>query len=414
MANSLTMQQQDFWGSKKSYLFNPATESYESVSDLNIARWYPTLVGLADGRVLAVSGLNQYGQIVQGQSEIYTPSTRTWNEAPALQRVFPTYPALFLMPSGNLFYSGSNAGYGSATIGRTPGVWDLGNNSFKVVPGLRDPTDTETSGSVLLPPAQAQKYMIIGGGGVGESKEATARTGIADLNSPEPHFSTRTEPGPADALSRGGDHARQQGDHRGRVQASTAASTKATSSNATHTTPRRTSSLAWPTPPSGATTTPRRCCCPTGRIVTLGGNPLYGNKEDTSPGYFEQRIEIYSPPYLYHGKRPGITGGPQRGQARLDRELRDARASAIQTSSLIRPSATTHVTDFEQRSIALNAGPRDRAGGITVTIPRAAASCPLAGTCCSSPAPEAPPRRRAGCTSPRRPIRPPGSLSTRL
>src|ERR1700761_1779028 len=126
--------------------------------------------------------------MIQGQNEIYTPATRSWKIDPALTRVLPTYPALFLMPEGNLFYSGSNAGYGSTSVGRTPGIWNLSDNSFKVVPGLRDPTETETSGSVLLPPAQAQRYMVIGGGGVGNSPKSTARTDIADLSGPEPHF----------------------------------------------------------------------------------------------------------------------------------------------------------------------------------------------------------------------------------
>ena len=86
-----------------------------------LARWYPTLVGLEDGRVLAVSGLDGFGRIIHGHNEIYDPETRQWTTHPELQRTFPTYPALFLMPNGKLFYSGSNAGYGSATVGRHPG-----------------------------------------------------------------------------------------------------------------------------------------------------------------------------------------------------------------------------------------------------------------------------------------------------
>src|SRR5262249_32753966 len=155
IANSISTGKQDFWANEKSYLFNPATETYERVSNLQIARWYPTLVGLKDGRVLAVSGLDKFGRIIAGKNESFNPETKEWSVDPALTRTFPTYPALFMMPSGNeLFYSGSNAGYGSATVGRTPGIWNLNTNTFKVVPGLRDPKETETSGSVLLPPAQ--------------------------------------------------------------------------------------------------------------------------------------------------------------------------------------------------------------------------------------------------------------------
>ena len=97
------------------------------------------------------------------------------------------------MPSGKLFYTGSNAGYGSDTVGRDPGIWDLSDNSFKKVPGLRDPRQTETSGSVLLPPAQDQRYMIAGGGGVGESNRSTARTDVIDLNA---RPSRTSRPGP--------------------------------------------------------------------------------------------------------------------------------------------------------------------------------------------------------------------------
>ena len=136
---ALNMNKQDFWGSDKSYIFDPATERYQRVSNLNLARWYPSLVGLSNGQVLAVSGLNQFGQMINGQTEIYTPSTRRWTLTPRLTRIFPTYPSLFLMPSGNLFYSGSNAGYGSSTVGRTPGIWNLSNNHFTVVPGPSGP-----------------------------------------------------------------------------------------------------------------------------------------------------------------------------------------------------------------------------------------------------------------------------------
>ncbi len=121
-----------------------------------------------------------------------TPRRSGGRRRPQLKRTFPTYPSLFLMPSGNLFYTGSNAGYGSDTVGRDPGIWNLEDNSFRKVPGLRDPTQTETSGSVLLPPAQDQRYMIAGGGGVGESKKSTARTDVIDLKQANPRFT----PGP--------------------------------------------------------------------------------------------------------------------------------------------------------------------------------------------------------------------------
>jgi hypothetical protein len=370
---SLTLAKQDFWGSDKSYLFNPDSESYEQVSNLSLARWYPTLVGLSDGRVLAVSGLDRFGRIIQGKNEIYTPSTKTWAPAPLLTRTFPTYPALFLMPDGNLFYSGSNAGYGSATVGRTPGVWDLEDNSFKVVPGLRDPTETETSGSVLLPPAQDQRYMIAGGGGVGDSEESTARTDIANLNEAEPHFTPGPDLGqptrypnmvitPDNQVIITGGSRGYRGAHESDLFEC-------------HAYNPGTNKLTRLADPSvGRNYHSEALLLPDGRIVTLGGNPLYGDKEDKTPGGFEKRIEIYSPPYLYHGSRPTITSGPtelQRGEAAV---FKTPDAASIGSASLVRPSAVTHVTDVEQRLVAL--GVQRDGDALTLTIPQGAGLLP--------------------------------------
>src|SRR6185312_2491297 len=88
---------------------------------------------------------------------------------------------------------GGSTGYGPATKGRQPGVWTVEKNTFEPVDGLPDPTITETSGSVLLPPAQQQRFMILGGGGVGTSRQVTARTAIANLASPAPRYT----PGPS-------------------------------------------------------------------------------------------------------------------------------------------------------------------------------------------------------------------------
>jgi hypothetical protein len=366
VTNTLNMTQQTFWGSHKSYIFNPATESYEHVSNLNIARWYPSLVGLKNGEVLAVSGLNEFGQMIQGQTEIFSEATKKWTLTPKLTRVFPTYPALFLMPDGNLFFSGSNAGYGSATVGRTPGIWNLTTNGFTDILGLKNPNDTETSASVLLPPAQAQKYMIIGGGGVGQSNKATARTAIVDLNDKKPHWT----PGPSlpeptrypsvvilpdnKVLITGGSRY-----YRGEL------GSDILTCHIYNPATNKISALASPT--IGRDYHSEALLLPDGRIITLGGNPLFGDKTDSIQGYFQQDIEIYSPPYLYHGARPKITGGPRAITRGETVRFSTPNASLIQGARLIAPGASTHVTNTVQRSIELSVV-RD-GDSILVTIP---------------------------------------------
>jgi hypothetical protein len=358
IAQSLTRAKQDYQGTNTSYLFDPVQERYERVSDLTLKRWYPTLVGLADGKVLAVSGLDGFGQLIQGTNEIYDPATEKWSAVPGLQRTFPTYPALFLLADGRLFYSGSNAGYGSTDVGRTPGIWNLAGNTFRPVSGLRDSTETETSGSVLLPPAQRQQVLIVGGGGVGESAASTSRSDVIDLTQADPHF----VPGPLleagtrypglvitpddDVLVTGG----SQG-YRG-----AGTPTRHGNSDLPYSylyDPRTNSLTRVADSQIGRDYHSEALLLPDGRIATLGGNPL-SDHTGNHPGVFEQRIEIYSPPYLYQGRRPTISNAPTELWRGASESVNTVDATPIAAIRLIRPSAVTHVTDVEQRSVAVS------------------------------------------------------------
>ncbi|MFF2141386.1 galactose oxidase-like domain-containing protein [Kitasatospora sp. NPDC058190] len=366
-SEKLTLDKQEYQGIRSAFEFNPDTELYEQVTDMAHARWYPTLTGLGDGRVVTVSGLDDTGQILNGNdNEVYDPKTKTWAKAP--DRYFPTYPSLFLTASGKLFYSGSNAGYGPAEKGREPGVWDLSNNSFQPVPGLRDPGLTETSSSVLLPPAQAQKVMVLGGGGVGESPLSTARTDIADLSAAKPSFT----PGPD--LPAGGTRYLNSvilpddtvfttggsSGYRGRGESDLL------KAQVYHPDSNSFTTAAEPT--VGRDYHSEALLLPDGRIAVLGSNPLFADKAETQPGGFEQRIEIYTPPYLYRGDRPEVTAAP--GAAKLGGTLGvgASRPDAVTTAKLIRPSSVTHVTDVEQRSVALDITGRT-ADGVSLTLP---------------------------------------------
>jgi hypothetical protein len=291
--------------------------------------------------------------MIDGRNEVFDPATRSWNVDPKIKRTFPTYPSLFLMPGGDLFYTGSNAGYGSDEIGRDSGIWDLDDNSFTKVPGLREPRQTETSGSVVLPPAQEQRYMIAGGGGIGESDRSTARTDIIDLKKPNPRF----RPGPDLAepvrypnmvltpddkvVISGGSRG-----YRGEGQSDMLVCQIYD--------PRTDSMSRMADPTVGRDYHSEALLLPDGRVITLGSNPLYGDADNTKPGYFEKRIEIYSPPYLFNGERPEITDGPSYLR-RGDRvAFISPDAPDIRSARLIRPSAVTHVTDVEQRSVGLH------------------------------------------------------------
>ena len=84
---------------------------------------------------------------------------------------------------------------------------------------------------------------------------------------------------------------------------------------------------------------------PDGRVATAGSNPNRGDDE--------LRIEIFHPPYLFHGQRPFIEDAPTEISYDGNYELRTPNADRLQWVQLIRPMATTHSCDTEQRIVDL-------------------------------------------------------------
>ncbi|CAL9447156.1 hypothetical protein SUDANB60_02355 [Streptomyces sp. enrichment culture] len=367
IAEKLALDKKDFQGIRDAYEFDPVAEKYIKVDPMKEARWYPTLTTLSDGKILSVSGLDDIGQLVPGKNEIYDPETKEW-EYTDKERQFPTYPALFLMQNGKIFYSGSNAGYGPDDVGREPGVWDVKINKFKKIPGLSDPELMETSGTVLLPPAQDEKYMVIGGGGVGESPRSSEKTRIVDLKADDPTFvdgpsldkGTRYPQAsilPNDeVLISGGSE-----DYRGRGDSNILeARIYDTEKNELR---RVADPLVGRNYHSGS------ILLPDGRVMFFGSDSLFADKANTKPGKFEQRIEIYTPPYLYGDEeQPDLSGGPQTIRRGGSGTFTSQDAASVKKVRLIRPSATTHVTDVDQRSIALDF--TTDGDEVTVTVPK--------------------------------------------
>ncbi|MFG2355939.1 galactose oxidase-like domain-containing protein [Streptomyces sp. NPDC048521] len=366
IAQKLALDKKDFQGIRDAYEFDPVAERYIKVDPMNEARWYPTLTTLSDGRILSVSGLDDIGQLVPGKNEIFDPKTKKWTYTKKV-RQFPTYPALFLMQNGKIFYSGSNAGYGPDDVGREPGIWDVGTNKFTKLPGLGDADRMETSGTVLLPPAQDEKYLVIGGGGVGESKLSSKKTRLIDLKAGNPSFVDGPElekgtrypqssilPDDTVLVSGGSEDYRGRGD------------SNILQARLYH--PDSNSFTQVADPLVGRNYHSGSILLPDGRVMFFGSDSLYADKANTKPGKFEQRIEIYTPPYLYRDSRPTLGGGPRTIARGASGTFTSTHAAGIKKARLIRPSASTHVTDVDQRSVALDF--TTSGDKITVTVPK--------------------------------------------
>ncbi|MCX5385735.1 galactose oxidase early set domain-containing protein [Streptomyces sp. NBC_00083] len=366
LAEKITLDKQDYQGIRAAYEFDPKAEKYVPVAPMKEARWYPTLTTLKDGRVLAVSGLDDVGVILAGNNEIYDPKSKKWSPGPF--RYFPTYPSLFLTKGGKLFYSGANSGYGPADKGREPGLWDVEKNTFTKIGGLNAADQLETASSLLLPPAQDQRFMLLGGGGVGESKKATPRTAVVDLNQNNPAFKSGPELPqgtrylnsvimPDDSVFTTGGSS----DYRGRGGSNIF--------SAQFYDPKTNAFREAADPTIGRNYHSEALLLPDGRVATFGSDSLFSDKNNTKLGKFEQRMEVFTPPYLYgdKGTRPALGDGPEAVAAGGRATFKTAHPERLVKARLMRPSAVTHTTDVEQRSIALDLA-KDK-DSVSVTVP---------------------------------------------
>jgi hypothetical protein len=366
-----------YTGQNTSYIFNPATNSYQQVNNLNGGHWYPSATELGNGDVISFGGFGQDGS----GSDIteyfqYNPPTGLgqWlNQAQINENYvyWGTYPDMILMQNGELFYSGSHVLGNNIPSGAD--IYDIRqilNPAAKApiteVPGLQDQpggpagTDmTDQSMAILLPPAQAQRVMLMGGGNVNYSIPATRLTDLIDLfpTSGSPAY----KPGPllptGTALVNGQLVTETASEGKMYVSAVILPNGQVfetggglinredpvfEASMYNPTTNTFTPGMA--TDPVPRTYHSSAFLLPDGRVMAIGNNP--------GDGSFDMRISVYSPPYLFHGARPQITSVATR-QWHYGATEQITVNQQIVSAELIRPAAVTHSSDPNQRYVAL-------------------------------------------------------------
>jgi hypothetical protein len=95
---------------------------------------------------------------------------------------------------------------------------------------------------------------------------------------------------------------------------------------------------------------------PDGRVLSCG---------DNHPGGGGDKLEIFSPPYLFRGPRPAITGAP--GKAANGTSITIGTNRPVARAVLVAPGATTHSFDTSQRHVELAITPVN--GGVQARIP---------------------------------------------
>ncbi|SDT69745.1 galactose oxidase early set domain-containing protein [Actinoplanes derwentensis] len=342
-------------GLKDSYIFDPATGSYERVNDMSAGSWYPSATIMGNGDVIALGGLGEdsAGTVA---TQYFDQSEERWlgiGEANQTWSFWGLYPSMILMQDGRLFYTGSHV-FGNGLPGTGASLYDYQAGTITPVPGLQNKDERDQSMSVLLPPAQDQRVLTLGGGNIDSNPDANRLTDLIDLKTPSPVYAAGPAL-PSGTLTGGVPQTVNQG--KMYVSAVLLPNGKVfETGGALHNRadPVYEASMFDPvtntfTPGMAVDPVPRgyhssAFLLPDGRVMAVGNNP--------GDGSFDMRISVYTPPYLFHGARPQILGGVDTAWAYGSSHTVTVDGPILR-AALIRPAAVTHSSDPNQRFVDL-------------------------------------------------------------
>jgi Domain of unknown function (DUF1929)/Bacterial Ig-like domain (group 2) len=323
-------------------IFDPATSSWQVGAPMAQGRWYPTVTTLPTGEQLVMAGEDETGTLVN-VPEIGDGST--WRRLTSATVAVPNYPRAFVAPDGRVFYAGMQKQSRWLDVSGT-GSWGLG-------PSLNFGSRNYGSAVMYAP----GKIIFVGG-----SAPPTNTAEIIDLNQPNPQWSytgsmayprwnlNATVLPTGDVLVTGGTRLSDRANISGAVNVAelwnpgtgqwTQLASSAPLLRGYHST---------------------ALLLPDGRVLHSGGGD--GNSTPNNLNY-----EVYSPPYLFRGARPAVTGGvPAQAGYGQTLTLTTPDAASIAKVSLIRLGSVTHAFDQSQRLLPL--GFSQVAGGLSVTLP---------------------------------------------
>src|SRR3984893_7353341 len=363
--NAMQPTNNGFEGIRDTLIFDPdpLKENWTAEKLMAHGRWYPTVVMLSDGSALVASGLDETGR-GQGNDTFERnsdPGTAAWVKTRDF--ALPLYPHLFQLDDGRLFYT---AGKMDTPGNSVPLVFDpLNPTPSVVINGLTDQANCNQCASVILPPAQDQKFMIVGGGpeDAGPVRQpATHRVATVDFKSANPAY-----------------HAKSVLNHE-RMHVNAVLLPDRTVLVVGGGVTREASAQTHVVDPLGgrevfegeiydlgtnmwSITAPATVArlyhsvallLPDGRVLSAGGNPDKGSQVNWLPPDLleEMRLEIFSPPYLFKkSTRPVVQNAPEEIKYNSVIKIQTPQANQVKWISLIRPGLTTHSFNGTQRLV---------------------------------------------------------------
>jgi len=322
--------------------YNPFTNSWTRVADMNAGRWYPTNTTLANGDVLVVTGDADVG-VNNDLPQVWQVGSGTWRSLTNARLVQPLYARMFLAPNGQVFFAHDTSRYLNTS----------GTGSWTTVGSMRQSGRSNYGSAVMYEPG---KIMAAGG-----ADPPVASAEVIDLNASTPAWSfTGSMATPRRQLN-----LTILPDGRVLATGGSSGSGFNNSSAPVH------SAEVW-NPATGSWTTWASCTryrgyhstallLPDGRVLCAGGDN-------------EPNAEVFSPPYLFSGTRPTISSAPSTVNYGQTFFLGTPDATSIAKISFIRLGSVTHAFNQNQRLNWLTFS--QTSGGLHVTVPSSGNLCP--------------------------------------
>ena len=354
-----------FAGIRDVLIFDPLNNKWTPIQPMAHGRWYPTVVCMSDGTILAASGLDERFGCNNTLERNTDPDHSAWVKTRDFH--LPLYPHLFQLRDGRLFFTGGKMDTKGDSV---PFAFDpINPTPSSVVPGLTDTAgQCNQCASVILPPVQAQQFMILGGGPEDPDDpnaprgKATQRVAVVDFTLEPPHYQLkknlnhermhvnavllpdRTVIAVGGGVTREASANTNKVDPQGGREVFEAEIYDLTTDTWTVTAPATVARLYHSV----------ALLLPDGRVLSAGGNPNKGSQTKWLPPdpMEEERLEIFSPPYLFKKtSRPVIDNVPQEIVYGGNTAIRTPQAMQIKWASLIAPGLTTHSFNSTQRVV---------------------------------------------------------------
>lgn len=321
-------------GLDTTFTYDGATNVWTRLPDMGTGgRWYPSVCKLGNGNMVVMAGNKTNATGANTTIQLMTfngAGSGTWSTLTGASRALLCFPMLHLAPNGKLFQAGPE---------KTGGFLDTtGNGAWSFINSIKGTRDYGCS--ILY---DTGKVLLVGGGTFEAGGRPTSSAEVIDLTVPSPAWRLVGSM----AYQRRQCNALVLPDGTVLVTGGTASPGFADPAGSVlpaevwDPVTEKFRMLAGMNVDRGYHH--ETILLPDGRVLSQGTG--HGGGADTFNG------EVFSPPYLFQGARPALSGVPARVIYGQGFSVTSADAADVASVSLIAATSVTHATNYNQRIV---------------------------------------------------------------